>query len=77
MAKAKNPKIEESATTFSYDASMRELQRIVAELENDSIGIDELAEKTRRAADLIRLCREKLRTTEAAVQEVLTGDVPF
>jgi exodeoxyribonuclease VII small subunit len=53
---------------FSYDASMIELQKIVAELQNDAIGIDDLSEKVSRASELIRSCREKLRQTEDDVK---------
>jgi exodeoxyribonuclease VII small subunit len=56
---------------FSYDAAMQELQTLVSQLQNDQIGVDALAEKVRRASDLIKLCREKLRQTEADVNESL------
>jgi exodeoxyribonuclease VII small subunit len=56
---------------FSYDAAMQELQTLVGQLQNDQIGVDALAEKVRRASDLIKLCREKLRQTEADVNESL------
>jgi exodeoxyribonuclease VII small subunit len=56
---------------FSYDAAMQELQTLVGQLQNDQIGVDALAEKVRRAAELIKLCREKLRQTEADVNEAL------
>ena len=58
-------------TDFSYDAAMQELQSLVGQLQNDQIGVDALAEKVRRAAELIRLCREKLRQTETDVNEAL------
>ena len=57
---------------FSYDAAMQEIQNIVAELQNESVGVDALAEKVRRAADLIKQCREKLRHTEGDVQAALS-----
>ena len=58
-------------TDFSYEAAMQELQMLVGQLQNDQIGVDSLAEKVRRAAELIRLCREKLRQTEDDVTEAL------
>jgi exodeoxyribonuclease VII small subunit len=57
---------------FSYDSAMQEIQNIVAELQNESVGVDALAEKVRRAADLITLCREKLRQTETDVKDALS-----
>lgn len=59
-------------TDFSYDAAMQEIQNIVAELQNESVGVDALAEKVSRASDLIKLCREKLRQTENDVQAALS-----
>jgi exodeoxyribonuclease VII small subunit len=55
---------------FSYDAAMKELQDIAAQLQGDTISIDDLAEKVSRATELIRLCREKLRHTEREIQEL-------
>ena len=43
---------------------MEELQTIVAQLEANAIGIDELSEKIKRAAELVQFCQQKLRTTE-------------
>ena len=43
---------------------MEELKTIVAQLEANAIGIDELSEKVKRAAELVQFCQEKLRTTE-------------
>jgi exodeoxyribonuclease VII small subunit len=63
--------MSKKTTDFSYDAAMQELQALVGQLQNDQIGVDALAEKVRRAAELIRLCREKLRQTEADVTEAL------
>ena len=59
-------------TDFSYDTAMQEIQSIVAELQNESVGVDALAEKVRRASDLIKMCREKLRQTETDVKAALS-----
>jgi exodeoxyribonuclease VII small subunit len=59
---------------FSYDAAMRELQRIITQLQTETVGVDDLSEKVRRASELIKLCREKLRQTEADVQQSLLTD---
>ena len=55
---------------FSYNAAMMELQEIVRNLQNDTIGIDDLAEKVSRASELIKLCKEKLHQTEEAIQDM-------
>jgi exodeoxyribonuclease VII small subunit len=55
----------------SYQEAFTELERIVREIEQESIGVDELAEKVKRASLLIGVCREKLTTTEEDVQQIL------
>lgn len=54
----------------SYEKAMHELQEIVDQLQEDAIGIDELSEKVKRAAELIQFCKEKLRTTESDVKDI-------
>lgn len=49
---------------FSYESALQELQTILQQLQEGNIGMDELAERARRAAELIRLCRERLRNLE-------------
>ena len=61
---------------FSYNAAMKELQEIVQNLQNDTIGIDDLAEKVSRASELIKLCKEKLHQTEEAIQEMSENVAP-
>lgn len=57
--------------TTNYTAAYEELQRIVSEIENGEISVDELSEKVKRATQLIRLCKLKLTTTEEDVNKIL------
>jgi len=59
----KNQQPEET----TYQSAWTELQRIVNDLQGGSVGIDELTDKIERAAELVRFCRERLRSTEDAV----------
>ncbi|MBW7846644.1 MAG: exodeoxyribonuclease VII small subunit [Bacteroidales bacterium] len=61
-----------------YAEAYEELQLLVSELENGEITVDELADKVKRAAQLIRFCKEKLHSTELEVNMVLKelGDTP-
>ena len=61
---------------FSYNAAMKELQEIVQNLQNDTIGIDDLAEKVSRASELIKLCKEKLHQTEESIQDLSENVAP-
>ncbi len=56
---------------IKYEAAFEELQRIVQDIEEGEISVDELSEKVKRAAVLIRLCKEKLHTTEEDVNSIL------
>ncbi len=56
---------------MKYTEAFEELQQIVSAMEEGQIGIDELAEKVKRATELIRICRLKLTSTEGDVQKIL------
>ena len=55
----------------NYTEAYSELQTIVLEIEAGEISIDELSEKVKRAAFLIKLCKNKLHTTEGDVNKIL------
>ena len=55
----------------TYSEAFEELQQIVAEIEDGQIAVDELAEKVKRAAVLIRICKTKLTSTEENVAAIL------
>ena len=56
-----------------YAKSMEELEAIVEEIESESIDVDVLTEKVKRASLLIGLLRGKLKGTESEVRKVLKG----
>lgn len=58
-------------TDITYTAAFSELQEIVSALEEGEISVDELSEKVKRAALLIKVCRLKLTSTEEDVNAIL------
>lgn len=56
---------------INYTDAFRELQTIVTEIENGEISVDELSQKVKRAAQLIKFCKTKLATTEEDVSKIL------
>ena len=56
---------------INYTQAFEELQIIVSEIEKGEISVDELSEKVKRAATLIKVCRKKLTTTEEDVNQIL------
>lgn len=57
--------------TPNYAQAFEELQRIVSEIEEGQISVDDLSEKVKRAALLIRICKSKLSSTEEDVNKIL------
>ena len=53
---------------LSYESALEELQQIIQKLQEGSTSMDELADKSKRAKELISFCKEKLRTTEDVVK---------
>jgi exodeoxyribonuclease VII small subunit len=62
-----------SKDQHTYEDALNELQNIVKEIEAGNIGIDALSEKVKRASALIKICRNKLESTEKEVSELLKG----
>lgn len=56
---------------INYTEAFEELQTIVSEIEQGEISVDELSEKVKRAALLIKICKVKLTTTEEDVNAIL------
>ncbi len=59
------------ATDLTYAKGARELETILEEIESGDADIDVLSDKVVRAAELIKLCREKLTKTELRVSKVV------
>jgi len=56
---------------ITYEKAQEELQEILESLESNLVGMDELNKKLKRAAELIKICKNKLRETEMAVDEIM------
>jgi len=57
---------------LTYEAAMSELTSISKEIENETISVDELASKVKRALELIEFCQTKLKNTEAEVTKIIS-----
>ena len=55
----------------NYTEAYEELQNIVSEIERGGISVDELSERVKRAALLIKICKKKLTSTEEDVNRIL------
>lgn len=57
--------------TLTYEAAYKELKQIATEIENESVSVDVLAAKVKRASELITFCQTKLRATELEVTNII------
>ena len=57
MAKAK----------ITYDKAFAELNQILDDIQSEDVSIDQIAIKSKRANELLKFCRDKLRTIEDQV----------
>jgi exodeoxyribonuclease VII small subunit len=54
-----------------YKDAIGEIESIVEEIETESVDVDVLAEKVKRAAYLIKMCKAKLKKTDDEVKKIL------
>lgn len=59
-------------SSLTYASAVEELESILAELDDDSVDVDHLAQRVARAATLIRLCRERIAATRLEVERIVT-----
>ncbi|MBE8726327.1 exodeoxyribonuclease VII small subunit [Flavobacterium hungaricum] len=60
-------------STLTYEAASKELALIAKEMEEETISVDELAAKVKRASELIEFCQAKLKSTETEVSKIISG----
>lgn len=56
---------------ISYTQAVEEIEQILEKFNSEQMNVDELGAQVKRAAGLIRLCKEKLRKAEQEVAEAL------
>jgi len=62
--------------TIGYGEAVIEIEQILQQIEEGELDVDQLAEKVKRATELIKICKLKLRNTEEEVNKILeeTGE---
>ncbi len=55
---------------LSFNESVKEIERILANIESGELDVDRLSAEVKRASELIRLCQKKLRTTEEEINGI-------
>lgn len=59
--------------TLTYEKAFEQLTKIVSDIEQENILLDELTVKIKKASELIQFCKERLRLTEAEYQKAIEG----
>ena len=59
--------------SISYADAIVEVEQILAELEASDIDVDKLAERVKRASQLLQLCRERLSVVHVDVEKLISG----
>jgi exodeoxyribonuclease VII small subunit len=54
-----------------YAEAMAELEEILDELEGDHLDVDVLAERVRRASELLTTCRDRIARAQADVDKIV------
>lgn len=57
--------------TRTYSESIAEIEEILMQIENEELDVDILTEKVQLAAELIKICKDKLQKTDIEVQKIL------
>lgn len=56
---------------LTYEEAYLELLQIASEIEEESVSVDVLATKVKRASELISFCQNKLKATEKDVLNII------
>ncbi|UZD22614.1 exodeoxyribonuclease VII small subunit [Algoriphagus halophytocola] len=56
-------------SNLKYNEAMSRLEVILTELEEGKKSVDELSEMVKEAAELVKLCKSKLKSTEEDIQK--------
>lgn len=56
---------------MKYEESMKRLEQIVSDIENNKLDIDLISDKIKEAQELIKFCKDKLYKTDEEIQKLL------
>jgi len=63
----KSPKGDE----IGYEAALAELEEILEDIEGTDVDVDVLAERVKRAAELVKVCRDRIAAAKLHVEQVV------
>ncbi|MFM8907183.1 MAG: exodeoxyribonuclease VII small subunit, partial [Actinomycetota bacterium] len=57
-----------------YEEAVSELEELLAELSDDDIDVDHLAERVKRATELVKVCRDRIAAARLEVKDIELPD---
>ena len=69
------PEAASVASELSYEAAAAELEQLVAAMEGGQMPLDRLLDGYKRGAELLALCRSRLKAVEEQVQVLEDGQL--
>jgi exodeoxyribonuclease VII small subunit len=57
-------------STPGYEDAVTELEEILSELSDDDIDVDHLAERVKRATELVKICRDRIAAARLEVKDI-------
>ena len=55
---------------FSFNEAVKEIEKILGDIESGELDVDKLSVAVKRASELIKQCQKKLRTTEEEINSI-------
>lgn len=59
-------------SNITYEQAFEELKQIESDIQNETVSVDVLAAKIKRASELITICQAKLKNTEQEVNKIIS-----
>lgn len=71
MATEKSTKKPPKGDEIGYEAALAELEEILEDIEGTDVDVDVLAERVKRAAELVKVCRDRIAAAKLHVEQVV------
>ena len=62
--------------SLKFGEAREQLEQILREIEDNEVDVDDLADRVKTAAELIRVCKDKLERTKMEVEKVVAELIP-
>ena len=67
-------KLNRPMQNLDYDSAFAELQQILQELQENTVSVESLTQKIKRAGELLHFCQDKLRKTEDEIEQLFSKE---